>query len=41
MIINIIAGIIVFVLCAGVIGCPIVLVILIRKKKKKKKENTL
>ena len=41
MIINIIAGIIVFALCAGIIGSPILLVVWIRKKIKKKKENTL
>lgn len=41
MIINIIAGIIVFALCTGIIGSPILLVVWIRKKIKKKKENTL
>ena len=41
MIINIIAGIIVFVLCAGIIGSPTLLFIWIRKKIKKKKENIL
>lgn len=41
MIINIIAGFILLVICTGVIGSPIVLVVWIRKKIKKKKENTL
>ena len=41
MIINIIAGFILLVICAGVIGGPIVLVVWIRKKIKKKKENIL
>ena len=41
MIINIIAGIIVLLMCVGVIGGPIVLVVWIRKKIKKKKENRL
>ena len=38
MMINIIAEIIVFVLCAGIIGSPTLLFIWIRKKIKKKKK---